>query len=114
MTTFTKLKFSASSNGKMIPVTATTSTGTIIHQAHASALDEIWIFANNIGSSDVKLTIEWGGVAAGDNVEVTIAAESGKVLVIAGEILTGSLYVRAFAGTTAVINIGGFVNRITA
>lgn len=113
MATFTKLKFSASTSGKMIPVVSTTSTGTIIHQAHATDLDEIWIFANNISGVDVKLTIEWGGVAAGDITEITIAAESGKVLVIPGEILTGSLYVRAFAGTASVINIGGFVNRIT-
>jgi len=112
MATYTKLKFSASTDGKMVKVAATGTPGTTIHTAHATALDEIWIFANNTSASDVKLTIEWGGTAVDDLVVLTIAAEAGKVLVIAGEILTNSLVVKAFAETTNVINIGGFVNRI--
>jgi len=49
--------------------------------------------------------------------ELTIAAESGLVLVVPGLILKGvatALEVRAFAATTSAINIFGYVNKIVA
>lgn len=115
MATYTKMKLSGSTDGKQIKVTQTATAGDTIHQAHATDLDEVWLYANNSSSSDVKLTIEWGGTTAPDNtVELTVKAEAGLVLVIPGWVLTNSLYVKAFAGTTNVIMIGGYVNRITA
>jgi hypothetical protein len=43
----------------------------------------------------------------------TIPTKSGLVSVIPGIPLTGSVVVRAFAATTNVISIAGYVNRIT-
>lgn len=116
MATFTKLVLSGSTNGKLIKVTGTaTGTAVTIHTAHSTDEDEIWIFANNTSTSDVKLTIEWGGTTSPDDlIEVTIPAEGGLVLVVPGLILTNSLLAKAFAGTANVINVSGFVNRITA
>lgn len=115
MSTFTKQKLSGGTDGKQIKVAATATPGTTIHTAHATDLDEIWLWCVNSSASGVKLTIEWGEATAPDgNIEVTIPPESGLVLVIPGLLLTNSLVVKAFAGTTNVLLINGFVNRITA
>lgn len=111
--TITKQKLSGSTDGKAVKVVATATTGTTIHTAHASALDEIWLYAVNTGAAAVKLTLEYGTTTAADgNIEQTIQGESGLVLVVPGLILTNSLLLTAFAGTTNVILLAGFVNRI--
>lgn len=115
MATFSKLLLSGSTNGRQIAVAATATPGTLIHTAVSgtSGMDEIWLYAVNSSSSAVKLTVEWGGTSANtDHIELTIAAESGLVLISPGLILNNGLVVRAFAGTTNVINISGYVNRI--
>jgi hypothetical protein len=115
MATFTKELLSGSTDGKQIKVVQTATAGTTIHTAHATAKDEIWLWAVNSSAADVKLTIEWGEATAPDgNIEVTIPAESGYVLVIPGLLLTNSLVVKAFAASANVILINGYVNRITA
>ena len=114
MASVSKLKLSGSTDSKQIKVVATATAGTTIHTAHATAQDEIWIWAVNSSTSDVKLTIEWGEATAPDgNIEITIPAEGGYILVIPGLLLTNSLVVKAFAGTANVIMLNGFVNRIT-
>lgn len=113
MATYSKLKLSGSTDGKAIKVTTTSTPGDTIHTAHASALDEIWVFAQNTDTVDRKLTIEYGGTTSPDNlIEITIPAESGLVTVVPGLLLTNSLVVKAFAATANVITISGFVNRI--
>jgi hypothetical protein len=115
-TTFTKKILSGSTDGKAIKVAATATAGTTIHTGSATAttLDEVWIYAVNSSASSVKLTIEWGEATAPDgNIEVTVLPEAGLVTIIPGLILTGSLVVKAFAGTTNVIMLSGYVNRIT-
>jgi len=114
MATFTKLKLSGSTDGKAVKVAATATAGTTIHTAHATALDEIWLYAHNSSGSAVKLTLEFGGVAApDDHIEINIGAEgTGLVLVSPGLLLTNSLVVKAFAATANVITLTGYVNRI--
>jgi hypothetical protein len=117
MATITKDDLSHSTTGQMIAVAATTSAGTDIHTAVAGTTnwDEIWIYANNISGSDVKLTIEWGNTTAiGGHIEYTVVAESGLALIIPGLLLQNGLIVKAFAGTTNVIMLSGYVNKITA
>jgi len=114
MATFTKQKLSGSTDGKAIKVGQTATAGTTIHTAHATALDEIWLYAHNSSASVVKLTLEFGGTAApDDHIEINIGAEgTGLVLVSPGLLLTNSLVVRAFAATANVITLTGYVNRI--
>ena len=112
MATFSKQILSGSTSNKPIAVAATATPGTIIHTAHATALDEIWLYAVNSSTTAVKLTVEFGGTTTAENIELTINAEAGLFLIIPGIPLTGSLVVRAFAGTANVINISGYVNRI--
>ncbi len=114
MSTFTKLKLSGSTDGRMIKIAATTTPGDTIHTAHATALDEIWIYAVNSDTTARKLTIEYGGTTGPDNlIEQTIQPESGLILVIPGFLLTNSLLARAFCATTNVVLVGGWVNRIS-
>jgi hypothetical protein len=116
MATYSKQLLSGSTNGKQIKVAATATAGTLLHTAvtGTSSLDEVWVYAVNSSASSVKLTVEWGEATAPDgNVEVTLAAEDGYVLVIPGLLLQNSLTVRAFAGTANVILCNGYVNRIS-
>ena len=118
MATYSKTILSGSTDGKAIAVAATATPGTLIHTGSATAttIDEIWLYAMCHNSVDVKLTVEWGGVAVGDIIEQTITTEAGLTLVAPGIILKGNagaaLVVRAFAPYG--INIFGYVNQITA
>lgn len=111
----TKQKLSGSTDGKMIKVAATATLGTTIHTAHATDLDEIWLWAVNSDTSDRKLTLEYGGATSPDClIEQTIPAESGLFIVLPGLILSNSLVLTAFCATANVVMVGGYVNRITA
>ena len=120
MATFSKITLSGSTDGRGIKVAATASAGTTIHTASSTATtyDEIWLYVQNTSASSVKLTVQWGGTSSpDDDIEVTVAAEAGLMLVAPGLILKGNatpLVVRAFAATTNVLTIHGYVNRITA
>ena len=120
MATFSKELLSGSSQGRGILVAATATPGTTIHATGTSATieDEIWLYAVNSSASGVKLTVEFGGTTSpNDLIEFTVAAESGLYLIVPGLVLTGTgsvaSTVRAFAATGSVINIFGYVNRIT-
>lgn len=122
MATFTKLALQpagTTGTGLGILVAATATPGTAIHTASTTTttIDEIWLYAVNTSTSSVKLTIEWGEVTAPNgHIELTVLPESGLVTVIPGLLLQGNTtarIVRAFAATSSVIAIHGFVNRIT-
>lgn len=119
MATFTKTLLSGSTRGRGIKVAATATPGTTIHTTgtSASTIDEVWLYAYNGHGSDVLTTIEYGGTTSPDDtIKVTIPAQSGLVLVAPGLTLTGDgsagLVVKAFAATTNVVTIHGYVNRI--
>lgn len=120
MATFSKLPLSGSTNGRLVKVAATATAGTTIHtgSSSTSVTDELWLYAVNSDTTDRKLTIEFGGTTAPDDlIEQTITAESGLILVVAGLVIVGNatpLVVRAFAASANVVMIGGYVNRITA
>lgn len=120
MATFSKQILSGSTDGKAIKVAATATAGTTIHTGSTTTttLDEVWLYAQNTDTTDRKLTIEWGGTSAPDDlIEFTVKAENGLYLIVPGLILKGNataLVVRAFAATANVITIHGYVNRITA
>ena len=120
MATYAKTILSGSTDGKAIKVVATATAGTTIHTGSATAatLHEIWLYAvNSSASAAVKLTLQWGGIATSDEIELTIQPASGLVLIAPGLLIKGNatpLVVRAWATTTAnVVNIHGYVNTIT-
>jgi hypothetical protein len=118
MATFTKTILSASTDGRAIKVAATASPGTTLHTGSATAatIDEVWLYAMNTDTAAQKLTVEWGGTSAPDDlIEITLAAEPGLVLIAPGLLIKGNatpLVVRAFAALTNVVTIHGYVNRI--
>ena len=113
---YKKRGLSASSDGRGIKVGTTGTPGTLIHTAPSNVAshewDEVVIRAVNTSGSPVKLTVEWGGTNAPDDlVEMTIPAEDGFTEVIPGHVLQNGREVRAFAATADVIVLHGFVNR---
>lgn len=115
-TAVARIALSGSTNGRLIKVAATATAGTLIHTAVSGTtnFDEIWLWAVNSDTTDRKLTIEYGGVAAPDDlVEKIIPAEDGAYLVMPGWVLQNALVVRAFAATANVVLLGGYVNRLT-
>ena len=119
MAVFSKQLLSGSTQGRAIKVAATASTGTTIHTTGTSStiIDEVWLYAYNSSTGPVTLTIQYGGTTAVDNdIKLDIPPTSGLTLVVPGLILTGTgsagNTVAAYAGTTNVITISGYVNRI--
>lgn len=120
MASYNKLTLSGSTNGRAIKVAQTATAGTLIHTGSTTTttFDEVWIYAMNTSATAVKLTLEWGGTSAPDDlIEVTIQPEAGLVTIAPGLLIKGAataLVVRAFADTANVVTIHGFVNQITA
>lgn len=119
MATYSKQILSGSTDGKAILVAATATPGTLIHTGSTTVatLHEVWLYAVNTSASNVKLTIEWGeATAPNGNIEYTVVAENGLYLIVPGLLLKGNataLTVKAFAATTNVIAIHGYVNQIS-
>lgn len=111
-----KIPLSGSTNGRPIKVAATATAGTLIHTAQSSTtlVDVIHLWAVNSDTVDRKLTLELGGVTSPDDlIEVTIPAEDGLHLVLPGVVLQNSLVLRAFAASANVVNLVGYVDRIS-
>jgi len=111
MAVFSKVILSGVTDGRPVAVAATSTPGTLVHTAHASAIDEVWLYAVNTSGAARTLTIEYGGVVGGDLITVRLAADVGLVLIVPGLVLTNSLVVRTFADAAGV-NIVGWINRI--
>ncbi len=115
MATYTKETFSESATGTPILIAATATAGTLIHQSAAdSDIHEVWMWAANQHTSPLVLTVEFGGATAAYKIIVTIPAQEGLFQVIPGFPVVGAVAIRAFAGTTNLINVHGFVNTISA
>jgi hypothetical protein len=118
MATYSKVLLSDSTSGKNISVTgANTGAAVDIHDAVAGAsdIDEVWLYACNTSAADVVLTVEYGGTTDQDDyIETTLTADGGMTLVVPGLLLNGGLTIKAWAASANVVNINGYVNRITA
>ena len=110
----TKEKLSGSTSGRPIAVAATSTPGTTIHTAVNTTdfIDEVWLYATNVSASAVNLTLELGGTSTSDTVEMSVPAEDGLHLVLPGHVFDTGVIIKAFAGTTNVINLVGWVNRL--
>lgn len=121
MATFTKETLSGSTNSRGILI-STSGTPTTIHTitTNTAQYEEIWLYATNYDTTARKLTIQWawpnaGGTTGSDEIEQTIPAESGLVLVVPGLVIRGAsgpVTVRGFAATATSIVVHGYVNRI--
>jgi hypothetical protein len=115
MATFTKLVLSGSTDGQGIVINATATAGDTIHTAHATALDELWLWVSNLHTAAVTLTLEWGGATDPDDLlvkAVSIPANSPPIPIVHGLVLTNSLEAAAFASVADKLVISGYVHRI--
>jgi hypothetical protein len=115
-TTVSRIPLSGSTHGRGIKVAATSSAGTTIHAATSSTTDcdVITLYAYNSSASAVNLTIQWGGTTSvDDDIKLSIPATSGLTLIAPDLVLRNSLEIKAYAGTTNVVTIHGFANRVT-
>ena len=96
-------------------IVATATAGTAIHTVGSGTdnIDEVWLWANNNHTSAVTLSIEWGNVTANRLVKVALQPNE-TALIVPGWIAQESNAIAAFASVASVINVHGFVNRITA
>lgn len=120
MATYSKELLSGSTGGRPVKVVATATPGTLIHATGTSAtvIDEVWLYAMNTDTTDRKLTVQFGGVTAPDDlIEIVVPAEDGLLLLVPGLPLSGdgaaARNIRAFAASANVVTINGYVNRIT-
>ena len=109
----TKIKPSASTDGRPVKIAATATAGTTFHAAHATALDEIYMYLSNTDTVDRSVTVEFGGVTDPDDHLVFIVPAGETILAIAGIPVTGSVSVAAFADAANVVTMSGYVNRIS-
>lgn len=121
MASYSRIVLSGSTKGRAIKVAATGTPGTTIHTGSSTntTMDEVWLYAMNTDTQPRKLTVEWGGTSAPDDlIEINLAAESGLVLIAPGLPIQGdssaALVVRAFCSSANVITIHGYANRVTA
>jgi hypothetical protein len=117
MADISKQKFTNATLGRPILVGATTSPGTAIHTVttNSSQFDEVWLYAVNNHTSNVALTVEFGSNSSADQINATIPFQSGLYLIVPGIPMQGDATpptVKAYAGTTNVISISGWVNRL--
>ena len=119
MAQFSKQRLSGSTDARGILVAATSSPGTTIHTGPSASatIDELWIYGMNTDTTARKITLQWGGTTSpNDDIELTLNAESGLVLLSPGLMIQGNatpLVVRAFASAANTITIHGYIHRIT-
>ena len=126
MATFSKEYLSTSALGEPTLSTSTTAgSPTPIHMTGTSATveDEVWLYCSNSHSADVELVLFFGytngsvPTAPASTLYQTITTKAGMTLVIPGLVVTGSgsatTSVSAYDVTGSVINVWGYVNRIT-
>lgn len=113
MPSFSRQLFSGSTNGKPINIAATASPGTLIHTAHATDKDVVYLELCDYGAVDTICTVEIGTTGSYQTFRVKVLKDSGPVVAIEKITLTGSQEVRVFCSAANEVVAFGHVDRIT-
>jgi hypothetical protein len=114
MATYVKINLSASTDNMPIEITDSATIGQTIHTAHATSLDEIYLWANNVHASESgNITIEMGQ-AASKFTYFNVEPNKGLIVVVPGIHLTGSKLCTVFADATGKFIVSGYIIRYTA
>lgn len=101
-------------DGTQIKITQTATAGTTVHTGHATATDELWLYAHNTHTAAVVVTIEWAGVTDPDDImSIPVPIDDGWTLIVPGFAVPASGVVGVFAGQANVVLVQGYVNRLT-
>jgi len=128
MATFSKQLLSTSTEGEPTLSTSTSAgSPTTIHDTTTTAttIDELWLYCSNNHSADVELILFYGYDSSGsvpttpaNTLYQTVETKAGMTLICAGLILvndgSNATRVSTYDATGSVLNLWGFVNRITA
>ena len=128
MPAYTKINLSpdgTEGDGDPIKITDTSGNGTSIHDTLISKRrkDEVWLWVTNTSAAPVEVTMHVGYLstasAAVDQRSIfTVPPKSGWMLALPGQPLKGNgttaRRIAAYAGSADVINVMGYVNRISA
>ena len=104
-------------DGKCLPSDGNNQT---IHTASSTPtdIDEVWLWATNIHSADVEVTVGWGrwGNTASNSL-FTVPTLAGLYLLVPGLVLQGDSSTQKIvnvAASSGHINFVGYVNRHSA
>ena len=114
MATVTKQLLTGSTNGMPITLTTAVTSGAVtIHTTIASTtdMDEVWVWATNIHTGVITLTIECGTADEDQHIRVKIQPDD-TVLVVPGMILNNAKVIKGFSSTADKCNVFGYVNRL--
>lgn len=110
---------SGSTNGRGVIIQSTNgASGTVLHTVGVTgtaltAFEEVYVYGMNLTTTARKLGINFGGLASGDKIRVTLpSASAGPVLIVPGLRLTAAGVVRGFAsGGAGSVACHTYVNR---
>jgi hypothetical protein len=109
--TFTKKVLSNAPAGNLpIAISQTATAGNNIHLGIAAKLHQVLLTVSNIHTADVELTLEIGGVAAGNQQKHTIPSKRTVELPVI--MIYGAVQIAGFADVASKLNITGEVNEI--
>ena len=118
--TIAKRILSGSTDGFPINVSSTSVSGTLVHLGSTSTnvLDEMWVYATNSSTNTVTCWVEYGNAgSASQRMTFDLASTEIPELIIPGFLLQGrsatGISINVGASTSNVINLYGYVNRIT-
>jgi hypothetical protein len=101
------------SHGRGILISTNSDPGTLITTVDSGTSDallqEVFLWADNSHTSDIVLTIKRGSATMAP---ITIPFRKGLFLVLPGIPLRNGLEIRAFAETTDLIRVYGYVNEV--
>ncbi len=102
---------SGSANGSLIQLTTSAQT---LHDTTTSTthMDEVFIWVCNTSASDVLVTLEIEGTTVADEIQDTIPARAGFILMLPGGRFQDTVDIDGLAATTQVCNALVIVNRI--
>lgn len=107
---------SGSTDGRGILIAASSSPGTTIHTAQASAslVDQVWLYAANNSTASQTVRVQFGSTATADLIRSDIPYQAGLHLIVAGLALRNSLPVRAWATEADKVSMFGYIIRASA
>jgi len=103
-----QIAFSASTNGEPLLIADTSSAGTEFHLCGASATEKVVVYATNKHTAPVLLSLEMGNTTG--PIQTYVVNQGGEQLVCEGFVnVSSATSCAAFAGTTNVISLHGYV-----
>ena len=107
------ISLSGSTDGSPVHVTATTSGGAhTLHTAPTKGYDLVDVYGNNVHTGSVVISFELGGTGATHQLDVSLAQDTAPTEPLLRQVyMRNGLTLKAFADTTAVINLFGTAQR---